>query len=377
MMKKILLLAMALILLVTSAALADTKIDGSKNRNITVNPVGLNEAEAGVSPTTGRVLDELEIPVGAAGLAVTGRYMPMLVQIDNAGGGIGWRAPWGANYADIVYESPLYLLSKSKSGIETRISFLFSDIIPDAAGPVRSARVGHAWLREEWDCGFVFYGQQTYTNTNVLEIFKSTGADSDSKNVLFSGIVGINKPWKKFFSARSELAAPHDKSANTAAMSELINPSHVAPNHTFLFTDEPATGKAATKIDVHWNSSEYDSTLLYDAGTGTYVRYMNNGKTMTPYVDLDTQEPITFDNVIVQHTITEWSRVDAPVTEVIGEGNADYFMNGVRVAGYWKRESMGSRTVYYDLQGNEMKLQRGKTLIILLPLENFVSYGAN
>lgn len=373
-MKKILLLTLALVLLMTSAAMADTKIDGTKNRNITIRPVGLNQVAEGVSPTTGLALDSLAVPASAAGLAATGRYMPMLVQIDNAGGGVGYRAPWGAQYVDIVYESPLYLLSKSKHGVETRISFLFSDVLPDAVGPVRSARVGHAWLREEWDCGFAFYGQQEYTKTNVPEVFHSTGADQ--KGVLFSGTVG-GKPWKQYYSKRDGLAAPHDKSANIAAMSGLIPSTHVAPNHAFKFADAPATGKAATYIDVHWNAEEYDSQLVYDEAAGGYLRYMGSGKNKQLYVDFDTQEPLVFSNVIVQHTVTEFVRVDAPVTQVVGEGNADYFMNGVRVAGYWQRPNMSARTVYYDVEGNEIELQRGKTLIILLPLENFVSYGAN
>ena len=57
------------------------------------------------------------------------------------------------------------------------MTFVFSDLIPNAVGPLRSARLFHAWLREEWDCGFIFYGQQEYTESNVPEAFKSTGED--------------------------------------------------------------------------------------------------------------------------------------------------------------------------------------------------------
>lgn len=374
-MKRVLLLVLALLILTTSA-LADTRIDGAKARNITLHEVGLNEAPEGVSPTTGRTLADIEVPEGSAGLAATGRYMPMLVQIDNAEGGMGYRAPWGARYADIVYESPLYLTSKSKHSVETRISFLFSDILPDDVGPVRSARMGHAWLREEWDCGFVFYGQQTYEGTNVLGVFKQTGADQ--KGVLFSGIVGSANEWKKFFYKREQLISPHDKGANIAAMSELIPAEHVAPNHAFLFTDEIPQGKPAKKINVSWNMNGYNSQLVYDAAKGTYTRSMlsNKGKDLGLYVDFDTKEPLEFNNVIIQHTVTNWKRVDAPVTQVVGEGNADYFIGGMRVPGYWKRADMSSRTVYYDLSGNEMAFARGRTLIVLLPLENTVSYAA-
>ena len=189
-MKRLLCAILALTLaLSAAAALAEdglTRIDPKEKRGITINEAGLNETIEGVSPTTGLYLDELEAPDGFAGLAVTGKYLPMLVQIDNSDGGVNNIAPWGASYADIVYETPLH-----GRGM-TRISYLFSDLIPDSVGPVRSARLGHAWLREEWDCGFLYYGQQEYTKTNVREEFSKLGATS--KGVLFSGIVSASKP---------------------------------------------------------------------------------------------------------------------------------------------------------------------------------------
>ena len=51
----------------------------------------------------------------------------------------------------------------------------------------------------------------------------------------------------------------------------------------------------------------------------------------------------------------------------VAKGNADFFMNGRHVAGVWQRDSMESRTVFYGPDGKEMPLQRGRTLIIMLP----------
>ena len=185
-MKKVLrmLLALALVLSMMPVAMADTTIDGTAKRGIKAKDVGLNEVVDGVSPTTGLDLNDMEKPDGFAGLAITGRYLPMLVQIDNYDGGVSEMAPWGATYADIIYETPLH-----SSGF-TRLTFLFSDLIPDSVGPVRSARVGHAVLREEWDAGFLFYGMQTYAKANVKDVFKKYGASK--KGVLFSGTIDSN-----------------------------------------------------------------------------------------------------------------------------------------------------------------------------------------
>ena len=370
-MKKTLrvLLALALALCLTPAALAETVIDGQADRNITLQEVGLNEVIDGVSPTTGLTLSELDQPEGFAGLAITGRYMPMLVQIDNTDGGVGDRAPWGATYADIIYETPLH-----RNGF-TRLSFLFSDLIPDSVGPVRSARVGHVDLRQEWDAGFLYYGGQTRKGSNIEERFREYGAND--KGVLFSGIVGNNKPWKQYYTRVSGVVSPHNVDANVAAMYELIDASFTPPNHAFLFTDEmPTTGEDAEIITIDWGAVMYNSGFVYDVDSNQYVRYMlQKNDEEVAYEDKYTQEQLAFSNLIVQHTTVTWNgSSDAPVTVHIGEGNADIFMGGKYIAGYWKRADANSRTVFYDAEGNEIALQRGKTFISIIPAETTVSY---
>ncbi|MGN0745704.1 MAG: DUF3048 domain-containing protein [Aristaeellaceae bacterium] len=390
-MKRLLCAILALTLaLSAAAALAEDgmiRIDPKEKRGITLKEVGLNEAADGVSPTTGLYLEDLDAPDGFLGMAVTGRYMPMLVQIDNSDGGVNSMAPWGVSYADIVYETPLHARGM------TRISCLFSDLIPDSVGPVRSARMGHVWLREEWDCGFLYYGQQEYAKSNVREEFSKLGATS--KGVLFSGIVSTGKPWKQYYTARQGAIPPHHIDANVAAMSMLIPAEHTAPNHTFLFTDElPTEGDDAEEIIIRWVYEKtgqallhYGSNLEYDVDSNTYYRYMryDDGE-LVPYEDRDTQEQLAFSNVIVQFADTEYTVIDAPITFLVGEyyytgkgsksaeGNADIFMGGKHIAGYWKRENMESRTVFYGADGNEIELQRGKTLIVVVPYTGWVDY---
>ncbi|MDO4483078.1 MAG: hypothetical protein Q4C54_01200, partial [Clostridia bacterium] len=87
-------------------------LNAEEKRGIKLQPVGLNEVEEGISPTTGLPLEDYDLPSGFGGLAATGHYQPILVQIDNTNGGVNYDtnncAPWGASYADIVYETPLH-----------------------------------------------------------------------------------------------------------------------------------------------------------------------------------------------------------------------------------------------------------------------------
>ncbi len=350
--------------LLFSLAAAETTLDPNEARGITINRAGLNPVIEGESPTTGRKLADLEYIDGFAGQVITTRYMPMLVQIDNAGGGVnteafGKRAPWGGLYTDIIYEAPLY------KGGDTRLTYVFSDYIPTAVGPLRSARLFHAWLREEWDCGFIYYGQQEYAKTSVPEQFKELGANK--KGILFPGTVGINKPWKQYFGVREPLKNPHNKTVDAAAVSTLIPDDFVAANHTWLFTDTvPEGGDDASVIHVTWGKKEFNNELEWDEDEQCYYRYMLVDAKGNQYSDYDTGEAITFNNIIVQFTDMEWVMTDAPKPTVIGTGNADFFMGGKHFAGVWEREKMSSRTVFYGADGNEIELQRGRTLIIVM-----------
>ena len=376
------LAALAAALLLSAVGLADTTIDGKTDRGIVPVENADNLVEDGVSPTTGRSLSGLQPPDGASGLAVDGRYQPMMVQIDNTDNGAGYRAPWGGIWADIVYESAL-----RREG-HTRITMLFSDVIPYNVGPVRSARIGHIWLREEWGAGFVYYGQQEYYRTNVKDEITRLGADA--AGVVFSG---TTRTWGDYFYSRPKLKSPHDKGADVAGLQALIPSDHTAPNHAFRFTDEPAEGDTATSVTVNWGRKDYVSQYTWSAALGTYTRMVGSGNSKEVYHDLDSGEAITFANVIIQWTDMDWPQITAPVMRITGDaafftdwadgsftaqGNADYFMNGVHVAGCWRRDGMTDRTVFYGPDGEEIELQRGRTMIILFPnVERQIQEGVN
>ena len=366
-MRKLTAVVLILLLMMTSVQ-AETMIDPRAERGIVLQEVGLNETPEGVSPTTGRTLAYLPKFEGFAGLAITGRYLPMLVQIGNDSGGVGDRAPWGVTYGDIFYETPL---TRNES---TRMTVVFSDLIPDSVGYVRSARVGQVWIREEWDGGFLYYGQQEVEGSDVKAEFRKYGAVD--KGVLFSGTAG-GTAWKHLYTARKRLKSPYNMDANVAAMSEMVPESHVAPNHAFRFTDVLPEGDAADYVYVNWGdgASNYASRLVYREEWGGYIRNVGQDRSVW-YADRDAAEgAIAFANVIVQFTRVAYNHNNKlePIVYVVGEdgapaeGNADFFMGGVHVSGYWKRDGMSSRTVYYGPDGQEIELQRGRTLIIIFP----------
>ena len=414
-MKKIICLVIAACLVLSaSSVLAEGKeIDGGKVRNIQIQPAGENPVEEGVSPTTGRKLADVaaEAPEGAAGLAVTGRYMPVIAQIINVRKGVDNYAPLYGTCADIVYQSAL-----NAQGLD-RMSMVFSDVIPPYAGFVRSTRPMHILLRQEWDCAYVTSG---WSDADVPDVLKSLGIrnpmttdklSAEEPGFIYPSDAENNKshPWKEYerrMTGRIVPGAPNNVVAELAALvNNLVPQDYVPRNHAFRFTDEkPEGGDEASFIYVTMTASDSTSDdndtyseLEYDAETNTYFRYVYKNGTAVVYrenipqdveklkindenwfsaSDLVPGREIEFSNVIVQFTDYDWVDYNRPQTKMVDTGNADYFMGGRHFRGVWQREDDNSRTVFYGEDGNEIELQRGRTLIIILDWEHYgrVSY---
>lgn len=365
------LLLLVLVFAVISIASAEVVVNEA-DRNI--QPKGLqidgtfalNPEIEGVSPTTG--------------LPWEGRYQPILVQFDNATGGVDKVRHWGIDAADVVYETPL------ASNGTTRISALFSDHMPEAAGPVRSARLAHAWLRQEWRAGFCFYGVQTAEHTNVRDEFNRLGLRT-SMMILFDGSAGSGKAWKKYYDRVAGLVSPHNAEVNVAAVQNLIDPEagYGAVNQRpFLFRDDkPTEGDYAEYIWIENKVRQSVSpSYEYNVDENVYYRYVGG----EPYYDMDLgpeEGHQAYANVIVQRCETSYKYGGScPVTEVavrngVAKGNAEIFTGGRYIAGYWMRTGMDERTVFLDADGNEIALQRGKTFIQITDNATEVTYSCD
>ncbi|MER1993279.1 MAG: DUF3048 C-terminal domain-containing protein [Eubacteriales bacterium] len=407
----ILLLALALALN-TAAALADgpTAIDGLSPRDIEIHQAGLNPSAdemiaQGISPTTGRKLDLISCPEGFSGTVVTKKYQPVMVQISNDRNGIGYLengkpyavAPVNGSYADVVYEA-----CQVMGGAETRMSMIFSDTVPDYVGFLRSTRLTHVRIRQEWDCVFCSSG---YARADVPQEWARLGvktpanAGAGDELLVYLGDVGTNKAWKKYVRRLKGIKDVNSELFELAKiMDEIVPREHVPANHTWKFTDElPAEGDTAEIIYVTFGSQyNTDSRLEYDEEDNVYIRYvdMKNDRDMEyresvlvnpkdvderkdgmPAYRVEAEDripgdTITFSNVIVQGITMNWKGSSRPDPVLTGTGNADYFIGGKHIAGVWEREDIDSRTVFYGPDGEEIELQRGRTLIILMGYNN-------
>ncbi len=332
----------------TAQQLGKPKNYGSKE--ITVRVPGENPIVEGESPLTGEPF--------------SGEYRMVLANIDAHPRAL---PHWGVASADIIYELPI------QADGSTRSLALFMTEHPGSAGPIRSARVPMASLREMWGGTYCFYGYQ---------------GGRDSNNV---------KDWVVANSARKKFAAPeylNGMTKNSKWFPRSSDQSHVAPYnvrmdmnavlsgevakanpHPFVFTDEGLTrGEDVGGIVISYKqtSPAYVSAYQYNAATGLYDRYRNG----TPYIDGNTGEACAYANVIVLRTDISWAsgNPSRPVIRLNGQGVCEIFQSGKYIRGTWVRDctatkNLQNRMVFLDENGDELPMKRGKTFIQIVDNE--------
>ncbi|MDR2504990.1 MAG: DUF3048 domain-containing protein [Oscillospiraceae bacterium] len=314
------------------------------------------------SPTTAvRAFSDNPVPFGKSpttGLDFTGEYKPVMVQISN--GYEGDRPQWNLSEADIVYESIYW------GPGHTRYSAIFSDNHPSFVGPVRSARIQHVMLREEWDAPFVFWGGQKDAGTNIYDLMDSYKL---KRAFRWDGTSNDTVKYMGRSSGQYARPNPHDAIADIAALVANMWPvDHIPKSHAFKFSDETPKGNdTAVEIEInYWPGKEwYHPSFKYNAATGVYDRYYNGELSIDGY----SGEQMVAANVIVQRQkLTYYNGTSSrPIYEVVGEGEADIFIDGQFIRGKWIRSSINDRTVFTTSLGVEVALKPGKTFIQIIP----------
>ena len=388
------LLVMALLLTCLSAV-ADTKIPPNKYSIPTEGRVVLQDsADRQITPAVAPVRHELipgESPT--TGYPWSGaRYQPMIAQISNpsgtvnyngkkiTGAGLGVRSPWGAQYADIIYEGILY-----RTGA-TRLSFLFNDSFasgqPVSVGPIRSARIGHVLLQAEWEAGLAFGGGPRKEGNDIMLMLKENGAMD--KGIVFN-VVDTND-WNDYTIRVRGVKSPDNLDIDMLALQSHVPEAHVAQPRPFLFTDaSPYVDgyELAYNLSLDWGDKKYISSFNYDEMENMYFRTSCGAPYMTYQSkddrEVDNQEQLAFSNVIIQRVHYDYVNNNKimPDMKSIGQGNADIFIAGRYIPGYWVRTSETEPTVFLDDKGNELQLTRGKTFIAHFPPESRLTYSSD
>jgi len=285
----------------------------------------------------------------------TALYRPYAVMINN----IKVASPQsGLSAADILYEALV------EYGI-TRFMAVFEaqDAMADTTsriGSVRSARHYYVNFANELDAIYVHFGGTSYATDEI----NSSKADE------VDGIKGALA--NRAFSRDEKIQSPHNVFLNYSVMlNEVFNSSlrsewAPAEDRFFRFYEAdttPENGQKADRVTIQFSQSARPY-LIYDDENREYTRYQFG----VLHKDANNDQPLTFKNIIVQYVKhTEISNGYLDLELENAEGDGYYVTNGTAIPIVWKRNETENECRYYDLAGNRLSINVGKTYVAIYP----------
>ncbi len=272
----------------------------------------------------------------------------------------------GLSKASVLYECNV-------EGSMTRLMGIFEDWedIPKL-GNVRSARDYFICWSFEWDAILVHYGGPFYIDEMIArDDTQNINLLNDTKSDYFTRDSAKNSTDNVFTSA-DQIERAIDK----FGYPKEYRKNYADPQH-YLFAPvkEPNTLEqydksiSAQKIDMSKAYPVTNCYFLYNEETGLYDRYQSlSGSSDGPHIDIENNEQLSFKNIIVQNTYHEIRDQKGYLAFQVHDTTKDgyFFTNGKGIHITWEKVSDYSATRYYDDNGEEIKLNTGKTMVLIL-----------
>ncbi len=265
----------------------------------------------------------------------------------------------GLSKAYLIYEITV------EGGI-TRLLAVFKDVDVSQIGPVRSSRHYYLDYALENDAIYVHFGW-------------SPQAEKDIKSLGINNLNGLYNPSNMFWRDKS-FNSPNNAFTSTANVIKAATSKkyRTTSDNYKLFNYEKevdltqdATYQVANQVKIDYTNSTYVK-YVYDSENKYYLRYNNENA----HMDLLTNEQLHFKNILVVKANTttisgdEKGRQDL---KNLGTGEGYFITNGQSIKITWTKESRNSKTIYKDLNGNEIKLTDGNTFVQIQPVNKSVT----
>ena len=281
----------------------------------------------------------------------SGNDRPIAVMIDNHSD--AWPQA-GLNEAYMVYEIIV-------EGEETRLMALFKGADLDKIGSVRSVR--HYFLDYviENDALLVHFGE-------------SPQAESDITKYSIQDIDGISEDGTTFWRV-SDKVSPHNAVTSTAkilesAKSKSYRTTSTAESVLNYVTEEVnlEDGQVAETVTIP-HSDLQTVTYEYDEENQVYIRYARG----VEQTDWDTDEAITTKNIIItfcdNYTLSDSENKGRQGLRNIGTFDGYYITNGRAIKIQCIKSARDEKTIYQDMEGNEIEVNDGNTFVSICPTD--------
>ena len=304
----------------------------------------VNADNFSINPLTGLLIDK-----------EAAKRRPVAVMINNL---ITALPQSGIGQADIIYET-------LAEGNITRLLAVFQDFDAEKIGPVRSARHYYLNFAFDHDAIYVHYGQSPQADTAIREL-KAPNINGLS---YLDSILAWRDPERLKKKGMYEHSLYTNAERIMKAWEKVNHPKEVKsdwkPMLTFSEEEWAPKGEIANSVYLPF-ANNLTNEFHYDEESKLYNRVQYK----QPHIDELTNEQLKTKNIIVQYTkITQIpnDKEGRRDMELVGSGNGVYISNGQAIPITWSKKATKVPTEYKDEKGQILKLNKGKTWIIVFP----------
>lgn len=271
---------------------------------------------------------------------------------------------YGLSDAAVLYECNV-------EGSMTRLMAIFDDWSNvSKLGNIRSSRDYYIYWAFEWDAIYIHYGGPFYIddlvaradtqNVNCINYSNASFRDT-AKNSTDNAFTSTDR----IKDAIAYYGYPTEYRDNYADAQHYMFAPDSAPN-TLEQYDDAIT---ANTVDMSPAYPVTNCYFVYNEETGLYERFQHlSGSSDGPHVDMANNKQLTFKNLLIQNTYFEVRDQKGYLSFQCHDNTRDgwFFTNGKGIHVTWEKTADYSATRYYDDDGNEIKLNTGKTMVCIL-----------
>lgn len=256
----------------------------------------------------------------------------------------------GIASADMVFEMPVV------DNGATRLMAVFQCDLPEEIGSVRSARHDFIPLAKGLDAIYVHWGGSHFALDKL-------------KTGIIDNIDALPNPFNAFY-RKSGIPAPHNGfttgeklfNASEKLGYRLENKFEGYP-HEETQNPKPKTQNSGKLIISY--PGEFGVEYKYDNATNSYLRWRGEEKE----IDKNNNEQASAKNIAVMYAQAKQIEGQYNDVKIIGQGKAEFYFNGGKIEGTWKKDSEASKLYFLDNSGAEIKFVPGNIWVEIIQPE--------
>jgi len=268
---------------------------------------------------------------------------------------------YGMMDAGVIYEAPVEgTMNRFMSVIEA-----YDDL--DRIGSVRSCRTYYTYFAREWDAIYAHYGQSSFALPYLENVDNINGVDGSGSTAFYRS---------------KDKRSPH----NAYTSGQMLKDTITRLGYSNDYDKDYELGNAHFRFNLEAEEINFDESLSLPAGTvkpgytynnprftynpedGLYYRYQYGKEHMTD------KGQVAVKNIIFQYCpIGHYADTEYLDINVHSNGYGYIITNGRAMPFRSEKDGEFGPTHYYDMEGNEFRLNRGKTWICIIDSKKFDS----